>query len=90
MEGNDGNLVFQTEITLLNRRIGVGTGYSKKESHQNAAKMAIKKLRTDKEIQQYISNLKKKQQNRMEDNGFEELPEEITPRIKNKGETRKK
>ncbi|MDR2809948.1 MAG: ribonuclease III [Tannerellaceae bacterium] len=72
---NDGNQVFQTEITLLNRRIGVGIGYSKKESHQNAAKMAIKKLRTDKEFRQYISESKKKQPNGIDDSRFEELPE---------------
>ncbi|MDR0745540.1 MAG: ribonuclease III [Mediterranea sp.] len=85
---NDGNPVFQTEITLLNRRLGVGIGYSKKESHQNAAKMAIKKLRTDKEIQQYISDLKKKH-NGTEDSKFEELPDETIPRMGCREETHK-
>ena len=47
---NDGNPVFQTGVTLSDTQIGVGIGYSKKESQQSAAKMAIKKLRTDKTI----------------------------------------
>lgn len=42
---NDGNPVFQTGVTLSDTQIGIGIGYSKKESQQSAAKMAIKKLR---------------------------------------------
>ena len=74
---NDGNPVFQTGVTLSDMQIGVGIGYSKKESQQNAAKMAIKKLRTDKAFQQFISELKKKQtgENTAE-HEFEDLPEE--------------
>ncbi|WP_455640833.1 ribonuclease III [Parabacteroides sp.] len=76
---NDGNPVFQTGVTLSDTQIGVGIGYSKKESQQNAAKMAIKKLRTDKEFQRFISELKKKQtgENTAE-HEFEDLPEEET------------
>ena len=33
---NDGNPVFQTGVTLADTQIGVGIGYSKKESQQNA------------------------------------------------------
>ncbi|MDH6313759.1 ribonuclease-3 [Parabacteroides sp. PFB2-10] len=55
---NEGNPVFQTAACLGNRQMGIGIGYSKKESQQNAAKMAVKKLRTDKEFQQYVSDLK--------------------------------
>lgn len=55
---NEGNPVFQTAICLGDRQIGIGIGYSKKESQQNAAKMGVKKLRTDRETQQYISALK--------------------------------
>lgn len=74
---NDGNPVFQTGVTLSDMQIGVGIGYSKKESQQCAAKMAIKKLRTDREFQQYISELKKKQTGEnTADHEFEELPEE--------------
>lgn len=57
---NDGNPVFQTGIMLSDVQIGVGIGYSKKESQQNAAKMAIKKLRQDKDFQTFVSELKKK------------------------------
>ena len=66
---NDGNPVFQTGVTLSDTQIGVGIGYSKKESQQSAAKMAIKKLRTDKTFQQFISELKKKKtgENRSEE-----------------------
>lgn len=76
---NDGNPVFQTGVTLSDTQIGVGIGYSKKESQQCAAKMAIKKLRTDKDFQQVISEMKKKKtgENTAE-HEFEELPDEAT------------
>jgi ribonuclease-3 len=73
----DGNPVFQSEVTLLNNQIGIGIGYSKKESQQNAAKMAIKKLRTDKRLQQLVANIKSKQNSGTSDSGVEELPEEV-------------
>ena len=73
---NDGNPVFQTGVTLADMQIGVGIGYSKKESQQNAAKMAIKKLRTDKAFQQVISELKKQTGESTADHEFEDLPEE--------------
>ncbi|MDR1202801.1 MAG: ribonuclease III [Tannerellaceae bacterium] len=79
---NEGNPVFQTCITLFEHQIGVGIGYSKKESQQNAAKMAIKKLRIDKEFQETISELKRKQNGETtEIHEFEELPEDIDSRI---------
>jgi ribonuclease-3 len=55
---NDGNPVFQTEIVIAGRQIGVGIGFSKKESHQKAAQMAVKKIRTDKEFKEYIKAYK--------------------------------
>lgn len=56
------NPVFQTAAVLLEtgEHIGIGIGYSKKESQQNAAQMAMKKIRTDRSFQQYIISLKKK------------------------------
>jgi ribonuclease-3 len=72
----EGNPVFQSEVTLLNTQIGVGIGYSKKESQQNAAKMAVKKLRTDKDLQQMIADFKKKQCEVTTGSGIEELPDE--------------
>ncbi|MDR1161677.1 MAG: ribonuclease III [Tannerellaceae bacterium] len=80
---NDGNPVFQTCVTLFEHQIGVGIGYSKKESQQNAAKMAIRKLRIDKEFQETISELKKKRNGETtEGHEFEELPEDIDSRIR--------
>ncbi|MDR1344047.1 MAG: ribonuclease III, partial [Tannerellaceae bacterium] len=60
---NNGNAVFQSEVTLLDHRIGVGIGYSKKESQQNAAKVAAKKLRADKGIRSVIADFRRKPRN---------------------------
>lgn len=46
----DNNPVFQTQTTINGLAGGVGIGYSKKESQQNAAKMALKRLESDKEF----------------------------------------
>ena len=42
---HDSNPVFQTEVRIEGLPAGTGTGYSKKESQQNAAQMAIKKVK---------------------------------------------
>lgn len=42
----ESNPVFQTEILVEGISAGTGIGYSKKESQQNAAKMALKKIQT--------------------------------------------
>lgn len=74
---NDGNPVFQTEVMLLDVSIGIGIGYTKKESQQNASKMAVRKLRKDKEFQAYISELKEKLQEGQEsEDSFDDLPDE--------------
>lgn len=58
----EGNPVFQTAVILCNNiQMGIGIGYTKKESQQKASQMAIKKLRGDKDFQQLVANLKKKQ-----------------------------
>ena len=56
------NPVFQTAAVLVEtgEHIGIGIGYSKKESQQNAAQKAMKKIRTDRIFQQHILGLKKK------------------------------
>ena len=41
----DSNPVFQTEVRIEGFPAGTGIGYSKKESQQNAAQMAIKKVK---------------------------------------------
>jgi ribonuclease-3 len=45
---NENNPIFQSQVLLNNLLAGVGTGYSKKESQQQAAQMALKKIKTDK------------------------------------------
>ena len=52
------NPVFQSSVTLLGMSLGQGTGYTKKESQQLAAKKAIKRIRYDKKLQQIINKLK--------------------------------
>jgi len=54
----DMNPVFQSRVTLMGMTLGTGTGYTKKESQQLAAEMAIKRIRRDKDIQQAIKELK--------------------------------
>lgn len=75
---HEGNPVFQTAVCLGDMQIGIGIGYSKKESQQNAAKMAIKKLRTDREFQAYISELKNQgaEENTTTEKEFDDLPDE--------------
>lgn len=45
---HDNNPVFQSQAQLGGLSGGIGIGYSKKESQQNAARMALKKLHNDK------------------------------------------
>lgn len=74
---NDGNPIFQTQVVISDVQAGVGIGFSKKESQQNAAKMAVKKLRTDKDFQQFIVELKKsKTGENTENHRFDDLPDE--------------
>jgi ribonuclease-3 len=47
---NDHNPIFQSQVFLNGVLAGIGTGYSKKESHQQAAHMALKRIGTDKEF----------------------------------------
>lgn len=74
---NEGNPIFQTQVDISDVQAGVGIGYSKKESQQNAAKMAVKKLRTDKDFQRFIIDLKRSRTGEgTESNRFDELPED--------------
>lgn len=41
------NPIFRTEVRVERITAGNGTGYSKKESQQNAARMALKKIKSD-------------------------------------------
>jgi ribonuclease-3 len=51
---NDNNPIFQSQVLLNGLLAGIGTGYSKKESHQQAAYMALKKIKSDKNFIQEI------------------------------------
>ena len=76
---DDGNMVFESSVSLSNMPIGFGTGLTKKGSHQLAAKMAVYKLRTDKELQQQVMHLIEQQQHADEQQmnlEFEDLPTE--------------
>ena len=51
----EGKQLFHTAIHVVGgREIGVGKGYSKKESQQQAAQMALNRLRTDKRLRKQI------------------------------------
>lgn len=52
LQDKDHSPMFRTEVRTEGLTAGTGCGYSKKESQQNAAKMALKKLREDKFLAQ--------------------------------------
>jgi ribonuclease-3 len=51
------NPVFQSQVLLNGLVAGIGAGYSKKESHQQAAQMALRKIKTDKVFKQTVLDL---------------------------------
>lgn len=54
----DYNPMFHTEVRIESLSAGTGTGYSKKESQQNAAQMALKKIKSDKAFKEAIETAK--------------------------------
>ncbi|HBO05767.1 MULTISPECIES: ribonuclease III [Bacteroides] len=50
----DYNPMFHTEVRIEGLSAGTGTGYSKKESQQNAAQMALKKIKSDEAFKEAI------------------------------------
>jgi ribonuclease-3 len=64
------NPVFVSCVKVGNIEIGSGKGYSKKESHQKAAKMAIKKLRESNDLQDVLIE-SIKSETELEDNDME-------------------
>lgn len=54
----ENNPVFQTEVRIEGILGGAGTGYSKKESQQNAAQMALKKIKGDPEFMTGVQEAK--------------------------------
>jgi len=65
----DSNPVFQSQALLNGLLSGVGTGYSKKESQQQAAHMSLKKIRIDKTFVKEILDLNKKEEEKKIDTG---------------------
>jgi len=51
------NPIFQSQVLLNGLVAGTGTGYSKKESHQQAADRALKKIYSDKQFRQEVMEL---------------------------------
>ena len=72
----DYNPMFHTEIRIEGISAGKGTGYSKKESQQNAAQAALKKIKNDASFKEQIEATKA--QNHLPENTEEtdELTEE--------------
>ena len=54
----DYNPMFHTEVRIESLSPGTGTGYSKKESQQNAAQMALKKIKSDEAFKEAIETAK--------------------------------
>lgn len=52
--------LFHSSVLIEGIPCGTGDGYSKKESDQNAAKQALKRIKGDKELQNGIKNAKEK------------------------------
>lgn len=75
------NPVFVSRVSVGDMEIGTGVGYSKKESHQMAAKQAIQRIREDKALQQTIpGNTKKASDEKPSEQGesnFDELSEDF-------------
>lgn len=56
----DYNPMFHTEVRIEGVSAGTGTGYSKKESQQNAARMALKKIRNDEAFMEEVQTAKER------------------------------
>ena len=72
--------IFQTEVLIGGEIVGLGVGATKKESQQNAAKIAVSKIRNNKEFNPNHFYLKEHQKEeldnrRVEENHFSEILE---------------
>ncbi|EKU90755.1 ribonuclease III [Bacteroides oleiciplenus] len=81
----DYNPMFHTEIRIEGISAGKGTGYSKKESQQNAAQAALKKIKNDAAFKEEIEAAKT--QNHPQENVEEEVIVEKTPAEEENKET---
>ena len=57
----ENNPIFQSKVLLNDWIAGIGTGYSKKESHQQAAHQALEKIKIDKNFVSDVLNSNKKE-----------------------------
>ena len=57
----ENNLTFQSQVLLNGLLAGVGTGYSKKASHQQAANQALSKIKSDKNFAREVLELNNKE-----------------------------
>lgn len=73
----DYNPMFHTEVRIGGFSAGTGTGYSKKESQQNAAKAALKKIKHDTAFKERMEAAK--EQNRPQEIPDEEILQEEVP-----------
>ncbi|WP_353334468.1 ribonuclease III [Bacteroides sedimenti] len=71
----ESNPIFQSEVLIEGLSAGTGIGYSKKESQQNAAKMAMKKVQTTPNFLDEVFDAAKK---RVEAAVIASAPEETT------------
>lgn len=55
---HENNPVFQTEVRIEGLPAGTGTGYSKKESQQNAAQRALRKIKSDHRFMESVEAVK--------------------------------
>lgn len=69
---SENNPVFQTQIIVNGISAGYGIGFSKKESQQNAAKIALKKVKADRD-----AFLKKAEENKDLEETGQELNDEL-------------
>ncbi len=72
----DYNPMFHTEIRIEGISAGKGTGYSKKESQQNAAQAALKKIKNDAAFKEQIEAVKAQNHSIENAEETEELTEE--------------
>ena len=56
---SNGNMMFQSEVRLAQRSLGIGVGHNKKDSQLKAAKEAVYKIHHDKTIQAFVADCKR-------------------------------
>lgn len=75
----DYNPMFHTEVRIGGISAGTGAGYSKKESQQNAAQAALKRIKNDAAFKKQMeaANEEKRPQEILDEENEEILPEEV-------------